>query len=98
MALKMGEADKDVCIHDGAANLGFLYVFAAANRNADIVCPFQPIGNDDGTAYGKRSKAVFPGAFQMLQRIFTAARIRVLQSVRNGWPPSPFTTSATAFA
>ena len=76
MALKVGEADKDVCVHDGAANLGFLYVFAAANRNADIVCPFQPIGNDDGTAYGKRSKAVFPGAFQMLQRIFTAARIK----------------------
>ena len=33
MAFKMGLADKNICIHNGSADLGFLYVFSAGNRD-----------------------------------------------------------------
>ena len=60
MSLEMGQADENVGVHDGSANPRFLYIFAARNRNADIVRAFQAVADDDRTADRQRREAVLP--------------------------------------
>jgi len=75
MPLKVRKADKHVRIHHGAADLRFLYVFAAYNRHGDVVRALESVPDQDGAAHGHRRKAVFPCAIQVLKRIFAAAGI-----------------------
>ena len=37
MALKMGQADKYICIHNSTADFGIFYIFAAVYRNINII-------------------------------------------------------------
>lgn len=37
MPLEMGQADKNICIHNSTSNLGCLYIFTAFYRNFDII-------------------------------------------------------------
>ena len=37
MPLEMGQADKNICIHNSTSNLGSLHILTALNRNLDIV-------------------------------------------------------------
>ena len=37
MALEMGQADEDICIHDSTSDLGCFYIFTAFYRNFDII-------------------------------------------------------------
>ena len=37
MALKVGQADEYVRIHDGPSDTGFLYVLATLNRNRHVI-------------------------------------------------------------
>ena len=40
MSLEMGQADKDIGVHDGAADLSFFDVFASGHRNSDVIGAF----------------------------------------------------------
>ena len=75
MPLKVGEADENIGIHNGAANLGFLDIFAPGNGHQCFVRAFESVANDDRTIHRKGRKTVLPGAFQMFQGIFAAAGI-----------------------
>ena len=37
MALEMGQADENICIHDSTSDLGCFYIFTAFYRNFDII-------------------------------------------------------------
>ena len=75
MPLKVGEADENIGIHNGAANLGFLDIFTAHHGHQGFVCAFEPVANDDGAIHRKGRKTVLPCAFQMFQGIFAATGI-----------------------
>ena len=40
MSLEMSQADKDIGVHDGAADLSFFDVFASGHRNSDVIGAF----------------------------------------------------------
>jgi len=71
----MGETYKHVGVHYGVADAGFLKIFAAVYRNGDVVGALQTVCNNHGAAHGIGREAVQPGAVQMLQRVFAAARV-----------------------
>ena len=76
VALEMGQADKDICIHDGAADLCRLAVFAVRHRNFCFIGAAQAVRNDDLTAGGHGPEAVQLGAGEVLQCVLAAARIQ----------------------
>ena len=76
MALEVGQADEHVRVHDGAANLGGLAVFAVRHRHFHLVRAAQTVTNDHLTAGGHGPEAVQLGAAQVLQRILAAARVQ----------------------
>ena len=39
-ALEKAKADKDIGVHDGAADLSFFDVFASGHRNSDVIGAF----------------------------------------------------------
>ena len=48
---------------------------AADHRHLDVIGTFQSVTNQDRTTYSQRGEPVFPGALQMFQGVFAAARI-----------------------
>ena len=58
MTLEMRQRDEDIGVHHGAADACGLAVFAAHDRDLDIVRALEPVGDDDVTAGGERGIAV----------------------------------------
>ena len=76
VALEMAQADKDVGVHDGAADFSGLAVFAVWHRHFDFIGAAQAVGDDDLTAGGHGPEAVQLGAGQMLEGVLAAARVQ----------------------
>lgn len=51
--LEVVEADDDVRVHDGPADLGLLHIFAARHRHQRLVGALEAVGDDDLAAGGK---------------------------------------------
>ena len=60
MALEVVHGDNDVCIHNGAAYLGFLHILTV-NGNEHFVSALQTVGNDDMGAGGEGVVAILIG-------------------------------------
>ncbi len=75
MALKVGEADHDVGIHERLTDLGLAHVLATLDRDERLVGTFEAVGDDDLAARGIRGKAVLVGGIDVLERVFAAAHI-----------------------
>ena len=76
MALEVGQADEHVRIHDGAADLGGLAVFAVGHRHFHLIRAAQTVTDDHLTAGGHGPEAIELGAGQVLQSVFAAAGVQ----------------------
>ena len=74
--LKVAQADENIRIHHRAANARHLAIFCARHRHLHFVGALEAIANDHLTAGGGGVKAIDGRTFQMVQRIFAAARIQ----------------------
>lgn len=73
--LEVREADHDVGVHEGAADLRVLDVLAAHDRHLDLVEALEPVG-DDGVAPGlERVEPVGVGGVQVVERVLAPAHI-----------------------
>ena len=75
MALKVGEADHDIGIHECLADLGLVHVLAALDRDERLVGALETVGDDDLATRGIRGKAVLVGGVDVLERVFAATDI-----------------------
>ena len=75
MALKVGEANHDVGVHECLADLCLAHVLAALDRNERLVGALEAVGDDDLATRGIRGKAVLVGGVDVLERVFAAAHI-----------------------
>lgn len=75
MALKVGEANHDIGIHERLTDLGLVHVLAALDRDERLVGALEAIGDDDLTTRGIRGKTVLVGGIDVLERVFAAAHI-----------------------
>ena len=75
MALKVGEADHDIGIHERLADLGLVHIFAALDRDERLVGTLEAVGNDDLAARGVRGKAILIGGVDVLERVFAATDV-----------------------
>ena len=75
MPLEMGEADEDVGVHDGAADLRFLDILAVLHRDRDVVRALEPVADDDLAARCDRVEAVEVRAVHVLERVLAAAGV-----------------------
>lgn len=98
VTFEVRQADEDIGIHDGAANQGFLGVFAAFDGHGNVICAFQAVANDDRATDGERCETVFPSTFKMFEGVLREPGYMVLQSVRKGFPPNSLTRSTMALA
>ena len=89
MPLEVAETDKYVRIHNGTANLCFLYQRTAFYRNTDIIRPLQPVSDNDVTARGQQIKPILIRGAQMLQRVFSPPHIERV-AVREERTPAQF--------
>ena len=76
VALEVGQADEHIRVHDGAADLGGLAVFAARHRHLHLIGAAQAVGDEHLTAGGHGPEAVELGTGQVLQRVLAAARVQ----------------------
>ena len=75
MALKVGEADHNVGVHERLTDLGLVHVLAALDRNERLVGALETVGNDDLATRSIRGKAVLVGGIDVLERVFAATDI-----------------------
>ena len=75
MALKVGEADHDIGIHERLTDLGLVHVLAALDRDERLVGALEAVGDDDLATRGIRGKAVLVGGVDVLERVFAATDI-----------------------
>ena len=75
MALKVGEADHDIGIHECLADLGLVHVLAALDRNERLVGALEAVGDDNLTARGIRGEAVLVSGVNVLERVFAATDV-----------------------
>lgn len=76
MPLEVREADNDVGVHEGMADLGLLHVLAVLDWNERLVRALEAVGDDDLAARGIRSEAVLVRAVDMLERVLAAAHVQ----------------------
>ena len=76
MPLEVREADDDVGVHEGVADLGLLHVLAVLDWNERLVRTFEAVGDDDLAARGIRGEAVLVRAVDMLERVLAAAHVQ----------------------
>lgn len=69
MALKVGEADHDIGVHERLTNLGLVYVLAVLDRDECLVGTLEAVGDDDLATRGIRGKAVLVGGINVLERV-----------------------------
>ena len=58
MTFEMGQADKDVGVHNRVADEGRLAVFSVYDRNLHLVSSAKTVTDDDLTAGGNRVEAI----------------------------------------
>ena len=75
MALKVGEADHDIGIHERLTDLCLAHILTALDRDERLVGTLEAVGDDDLAACGVRGKAVLVGGVDVLERVFAAAHI-----------------------
>ena len=75
MALKVGEANHDVGVHERLTDLCLAHVLTALDRDERLVGTLEAVGDDDLAARGIRGKAVLVGGIDVLERVFAAAHI-----------------------
>ena len=75
MALKVGEADHDIGIHERLTDLGLVHVLAALDRDERLVGTLEAVGDDDLATRGIRGKAVLIRGIDVLERVFAATHI-----------------------
>lgn len=75
MALKVGEANHDIGIHECLTDLGLAHVLAALDRDERLVGALETVGDDDLATRGIRGKAVLVGGVDVLKRVFAATHI-----------------------
>lgn len=75
MALKVGEADHDIGIHERLTDLGLAHVLATLDRDERLVSALEAVGDDDLATRGIRGKAVLVGGVDVLERVFAATHI-----------------------
>ena len=75
MALKVGEANHDIGIHERLTDLSFVHVLAALDRDERLVGALEAVGNDDLATRSIRGKAVLVGGIDVLERVFAATDI-----------------------
>ena len=76
VALKVGEADHDIGIHECLADLGLAHILAALDRDERLVGALEAVGDDDLATRGIRGKAVLVGGVDVLERVFAATDIK----------------------
>ena len=84
VTLEVAQADEDVGVHDGAADLSGLAVFAVRHRHLHLIGAAQAVGDDDLTAGGHGPEAVQLGAGQVLEGVLSAARIQGIAVSQEG--------------
>ena len=75
MALKVGEADHDVGVHECLTDLGLAHILATLDRDERLVGTLEAVGDDDLAARGIRGKAVLIGGIDVLERVFAATDV-----------------------
>ena len=75
MALKVGEADHDIGVHERLTDLGLVHVLAALDRDKRLVGALEAVGDDDLATRSIRGKAVLVGGVDVLERVFAATDI-----------------------
>ena len=75
MALKVGEANHDIGIHERLTDLSLVHVLAALDRDKRLVSALEAVGDDDLATRGIRGKAVLVGGVDVLERVFAATDI-----------------------
>ena len=75
MALKVGEADHNVGVHECLADLGLVHVLTALDRNECLIGALEAVGDDNLTARGIRGEAVLVGGVDVLERVFAATDV-----------------------
>ena len=75
MALKVGEADHDIGVHERLADLGLVHVLAALDRNERLVGALEAVSDNNLTARGIRGKTVLIGSVDVLERVFAATDV-----------------------
>ena len=73
--LEVVQADDDVRVHDGPADLGLLHILAARHRHQRLVGALEAVGDDDLAAGGEGGEPVLIGRLDVLQRVLAAAHI-----------------------
>ena len=75
VTLEVREADHDVGVHEGAADLGVLDVLASHHGHLHLVEALEAVG-DDGVAAGlERVEAIGVRAVQVVERVLAAAHV-----------------------
>ena len=99
VALEVAQADEDVGVHDGAADLSGLAVFAVRHRHLHLIGAAQAVGDDDLTAGGHGPEAVQLGAGQMLEGVsFGCPDTGYCSRSGKAYRPAPLHRSATTLA
>ena len=75
MALKVGEADHNVGVHERLTDLGLAHVLATLDRDERLVGTLEAVGDDDLATRGIRGKAVLIGGIDVLERVFAATDV-----------------------
>ena len=76
VALEMVQAQKDIRIHNRAADLRLFYHRAALDRYRNIIGPLEAVSNQDVASGRKRAEPIFICRLQMLERILAASDIQ----------------------
>ena len=75
MALKVGETNHNVGIHECLADLCLAHILTTLDRDERLVGTLEAVGDDDLATRGIRGKAVLVGGVDVLERVFAAADI-----------------------
>ena len=84
MSLEVCKADKNIRIHNGTSDQGCLTVFSVCHRHLYLVCSAKSITDNDLAACCNCIKAIQICTVQMLQCIFSAARIQSIAVCQKG--------------
>ena len=87
VALEVAQADKYICVHNGATNLCSLHILSALDGYIYIVRTLQIIANNNGTANGHRSKTILPRAVEVLDGVLATTWIHCVAVSKEGLAP-----------